>query len=462
MESQGQHTTEAVLNALPTPIIIFTLEGIRFANRAATKLTGYSLEQLQQMKLDDMLDMTQTSKIVKTASNAAVPIELTVNMTEWDGENAHIATLTDMSALKQMKKLYANASIYQMLTQNLPDISVFFFDTDLRFQVVEGKGFEEMGLKRESFKGKRLRDIFPPEVYERDEPALLAALRGERTSQEVVYENGIFIVQTVPLRDEHGDILGGMVISQDVTTRKHTETEQREQENLRIALQKERELNQLKTDMMVRISHEFRTPLTIILTSAELIAHYGDRMTPERQTQHLQKLVDQVNHLGRILENIGLVIQGSIREGNVVTQRFDIVGICKNIASMHTKRVIFHMQEEHLFVRGNPEQLHSIIMHLVSNALVYSDASELVNFSIQGEGELVMIKVQDKGIGIPEDEQSRIFEPFFRGSNTGEQRGLGLGLPIVKDVLDIHQGRIEVESQLGQGTTFTIWLPRVN
>ncbi|MBZ0279520.1 MAG: PAS domain-containing protein [Anaerolineae bacterium] len=452
------HETESILDALPAPILVFTDSSIHFANQSAAALTGYTIEQLRQMTLDDLL---HSNYVLKTASGLPIPVEVSINSIDWAGQAARIVTLTDLTTRNKFDQLHATANLYRMFTQNLPDIAIFFFDKDLRFQVVEGRSFEENGMNREIFQGKRLRDIFPPEIYERDEPALLAALNGQNTSQEVSYQQSIFMVHTVPLRDEAGVIFGGMVISQDITARKKAEIEQREQEALRIALQKERELNQLKTSMMVRISHEFRTPLTIILTSGEMIAHYGDRMSPERRAEHHQKLVDQVNHLSRALDDIALVVRGTTHQADQPTQPFDMVALCQDIAATDPARITLHTKEDKLFVRGNPQQIHDVIMHLAANALTYSAIDSPVIMTLESQDGDALLRLQDSGIGIPAEELGRIFEPFFRGSNTEERRGLGLGLPIVKDIVELHRGKIEVESTLGKGTTVTIRLPKI-
>ncbi len=249
-----------------------------------------------------------------------------------------------------------------------------------------------------------------------------------------------------------------------IDERKRTETLALEQERLNTELFKERELNQIKTLMMVRISHEFRTPLAVISSSSEMLERYYDRMEPERRLERLRQIREEVTRITRMLEDIGLVLRQQSSDKPEYTP-VDVEGLCADrIAKIQAglgAKHIFRLHSDNQFqqIEADAFLLTHIISNLLSNAVKFSAPGTTITVNLRLVGGMMSLSVHDEGYGILDVDRTRIFEPFYRGRNIGEVSGIGLGLSIVKDAIEMHGGRIEVESSRGAGTTFTAWLP---
>lgn len=237
-----------------------------------------------------------------------------------------------------------------------------------------------------------------------------------------------------------------------------------EQERLKMALSKEAELSQLKTRMMERIAHEFRTPLAIIQASTESLEAYHERFTAEQRAVKFKKIYMQVQHLTGIMEQIGLVMSGNRAPRTVHLGSADLSALCRQTALELEKQFDrpgkFSLDlPESIMVRADVAILKQALFHVMFNAAQFSTPSSTVMVSISVRDQGVDVMVRDSGIGILPEELGRIFEAFFRGSNIGVVSGLGLGLTVAKANVELHKGTITVESVPGQGTTVQIWLP---
>ena len=230
---------------------------------------------------------------------------------------------------------------------------------------------------------------------------------------------------------------------------------------LRIALEKERELGDLKSKFVSLASHEFRTPLSAILSSTYLIAQYANTGDLQQQQKHLKKITNSVNQLTDILNDFLSV--GKIEEGRVEVRYsvFDLHAYLNNIieemnALLKRKQVFQYTHEGENNVELDPALLRHIITNLLSNAIKFSpeESPILINTSYE-EGRLVM-QVKDHGMGIPPEDQQHLFERFFRAANVSYIQGTGLGLHIIGKYVELMNGEIMCESTVGEGTVFTI------
>ncbi|MBK9748297.1 MAG: PAS domain S-box protein [Chloroflexi bacterium] len=237
-----------------------------------------------------------------------------------------------------------------------------------------------------------------------------------------------------------------------------------EQERLQTALAKEAELSLLKSRMMEHIAHEFRTPLTIIQTSAESLETYFERYTAEQRASKFKNIYLQVRHLTGIMEQIGLVMTGDLIPESMHFNPVDLSSLCCQTAQELEKQFgqpgKYRLDlTEPVTLGGDAALLKQAVFHVLQNAAQFSAPAHPVEVSLAVHNQGIDLRVQDTGIGIVPDERGRIFEAFFRGSNIGVVSGLGLGLTIAKAGIELHQGTITVESRLGHGTTVHIWLP---
>ncbi len=239
------------------------------------------------------------------------------------------------------------------------------------------------------------------------------------------------------------------------------------EENIQRALNKETELGELKSRFISTISHEFRTPLTVILSSQQLIKLYDDRMTNDKKKQHLQKIEDQVRWMVTLLENV-LTISRADKIGLVFNpQPIDLLTFCTDVAEevISSSNTNHNLVFRHIKVEGryalDEKLLHTIITNLLSNAVKYSPPESHIYFDIKSQSNQVILTIQDEGIGISEKDLKHLFQEFYRAENTGSIPGTGLGLSIVKRATEAHGGTIHVESKPGAGTTFTVTLKQL-
>lgn len=236
------------------------------------------------------------------------------------------------------------------------------------------------------------------------------------------------------------------------------------EEELRVALARERELSQLKSRIVATVSHEYRTPLTTILSSTEMLQKYSDRLTPEKKQTHFQRVKQSVEHLTNLVNDMIFIEQAGTQalEFNPTPVNVEelvreaIEAVRPKSARKHTLNLICPSECDRV-LDGN--LLRLILDNLLSNAIKYSPEGGLIEVEISPQAQEIRLRVSDEGIGIPPDDQGKLFKAFYRASNIGITPGVGLGLVIVKECVELHQGRVEVESEVGAGTTFTIILP---
>ncbi|NJR49976.1 MAG: hybrid sensor histidine kinase/response regulator [Leptolyngbyaceae cyanobacterium CSU_1_3] len=245
---------------------------------------------------------------------------------------------------------------------------------------------------------------------------------------------------------------------------------------IQLALDKERELHELKSRFVSVVSHEFRNPLNAILFSTELLDRYGDQLTQEKKTTYLQRIQLSVKRMNQLLNEVLLVGETEAGKLQYKPQLIDLLKFCQDLieeiklAQMSTCSIILTYQKNQSETSKDSEQFSSldekllrhILTNLISNAIKYSPQGESILIDISCDYKNAIFRIQDHGIGIPECDQAQLFSSFHRASNVHTIPGTGLGLSIVKQCVDLHGGNIEVVSQVGQGSTFTVTLPLSN
>lgn len=211
-------------------------------------------------------------------------------------------------------------------------------------------------------------------------------------------------------------------------------------------------------------SHEFRTPLSAVLSSASLIAKYTTTEQQSNRDKHTNRIKDSVKHLNDLLEDF--LSLGKLDEGKVATLPVSF-SIREKIANtiedmkgiLKPEQHIEHKHEGDEMITSDKNMVRNMLINLISNAVKFSDNDGLITVSSKVAGELATVSVQDRGIGISDEDQKHLFSSFFRGKNAVNIQGTGLGLHIVKRYLDLLGGSIHLQSSLGKGTTITITLP---
>lgn len=289
--------------------------------------------------------------------------------------------------------------------------------------------------------------------------------QGELTEKNKAGEALTILTSANILLDAEGRPVGIVSINRDITRARQMEAELRQAEAARLALQKEKELLDMKEQFISMVSHEFRTPLTTVVTSTDLIEHYYDRLSEEKRHQHLQKIRSQTDYMRKLLDNVLTVSKAQAGKVSLDPQPLDLGAYCEKIVD----EMRFADPQGHeiiLTTAGNLQaacldesHLRHILVNLLSNALKYSPEGSTVRIEAIAQEDDLILKVSDQGIGIPEEDQAQLFTPFRRARNTGSVNGTGLGLAIVKNSVELHGGTISLQSKVGEGTTFSVHLP---
>ncbi|GAB2535192.1 hypothetical protein GCM10027085_27470 [Spirosoma aerophilum] len=233
------------------------------------------------------------------------------------------------------------------------------------------------------------------------------------------------------------------------------------------ALATERELGELKSRFVSMASHEFRTPLSAVLTSASLIEKYPELDQQEKRQRHILRIKSSVNHLNNILEeflSVGRLEEGRIEARSVwvsvpslVNEALaDLQGMLKEGQYFQTEFECTHP------ILSDPSLLRKILVNILTNAIKYSSEGQGIRLRLDCKDSVLTIIIIDHGIGISADDQKHLFERFFRAKNATNFEGTGLGLHIVAKYIEILKGTINLYSELGEGTTVTIQLPYEN
>jgi signal transduction histidine kinase len=249
------------------------------------------------------------------------------------------------------------------------------------------------------------------------------------------------------------------LLFQQLVKRQEAEVQQR-------ILAQEKELSELKLRFFSLVSHEFRTPLSIILGSSQLLANSSQQWEEQKRLKNLQRIQSSARLMIHLLTDILTFSRAEAGKLEFNPDWVELESFCLNLiadfelfnGSEHP--IQFVSQGRYPHAKLDEKLLHSILSNLLSNAIKYSPTGKPIYFRLSCEPEAVIFQIQDEGIGIPQESLSALYEPFYRADNVGTIVGTGLGLAVVKKCLEVHQGEISVESKVGVGTTFTVRIPQ--
>lgn len=455
-------------------------------NRALCEIVGYTPEELLPKTFQDIThpddleaDLSYVRQIldgqIKTYQmekryfhklGYTVWVLLSVSLVrDSDGRPIHfISQIQDITLRKRVEAaLTEERNLLRTLLDHLPD-NVFVKDAEGRFIMINDSHTSSTGKTTEDVLGRTSLDIFPAELaaqFHADDMLVLKTgqplISVERPMADPQNRERWGLTTKIPLRDQDGQIIGLVGIIRDITERKKAEKQAME-----LALQKEN--MQVLADFIRDVSHDLRTPLTVIQSSLYLLLRSPDA---ERRAQHAASIEQQIARLERLIDDQLMMVRLD-SSAEFAFERVDL-----NRAAREATASVAGLAEDQKLtltqqlddslppVRADEEKLLRALHNLVENAITYTPQGGSVTVRTYANGTQAIFEVQDSGIGIAESDLSRIFERFYRADKARSTRtgGSGLGLPIVRKIIEAHGGQIEVESAVGVGSTFRARLP---
>lgn len=496
---------EILFDAAAEGLIVANKQGeILVVNPRIREMFGYSEEELLGQKVEILIPNEYREKHVghregynkkpakrtmgigmdlkgSRKDGSVFPLEVSLNHFQVEGQMMVMALISDVTERKKadQKILQLNAELeervkertqaleesqllYRTISRNFPNGMISVFDRDLNYVFAEGLEMYKMGITSEELKGTNYLSRLPDGIRDAIQEKLNKVFEGENTSFEIEVKGRTYMLNAVGLDSQDGKINQILVVEQNITKLKDAE------ENIRVALSKEKYLNELKSRFVSMASHEFRTPLTSVLSSTSLLAKYiGKDGNEEKQQKHISRIKSSVHHLTNILNDF--LSLDKLEDGKVDLHptTFDIEHFAREV-SEEMEEMAKSGQEVNYSHNGDKEvfldkqMLKHIFNNLLSNAVKYSPEGKPVTLETEVNDECLTITVTDKGIGIPKEEQVQMFERFFRAKNVSNIEGTGLGLNIVKKYVDMSNGDISFTSESGVGTSFVVKLPLQN
>ncbi len=269
-------------------------------------------------------------------------------------------------------------------------------------------------------------------------------------------------INGAPILDDAGEVSQVVFTIEDYTQRKL------QQDELEEALEREKHLNAIKSDFVSTVSHEFRTPMSVIMASTSLLRHKFHHFTEEDFINRLQKIEKQIDRLNLLIDDVTFISKSDIVGYMPEPTRIEVSQFFSQIVDEMQMTYPDHRPIDILYegtldvVLLDMGLMQKVFINLLSNALKYSPASSPVLCIVYCDSQALKVTIQDEGIGIPLKDQIRLFEDFHRASNVGSVTGTGLGLAIVKRAVEALEGQIEFYSEPGHGTQFIISLPHIS
>ena len=465
-----------------------------YASPSTERLTGYRSEELIGQNAYSLMhpEDVEILKNWNRKNQTQDSLSYTFRMRKKDGNyiwvESSVKTLTNRDgSLKETvvitrditsrveieKELRESENKFRSLVNSMNDI-VYTLDQQQRFTGVFGNWVQDMGVSQEHLLGKTHRQIWGEEAAKQHEEAHLKALEGENAIYDwtIVTPFGTASYQTMlsPIRNVDGKVIGIVGVGRDLTVQKRMEEMlHRKNEELKMQQQEAIEANRLKSQFLANMSHELRTPLNSIIGFTNRVMKKCKDVLPTTQYENLAIVKDEGEHLLDLINN--LLDYSKIEAGKMELhlEEFDLMEVINEVCSMtanllETKALCFKQTvytTEPIQLVSDRMKLKQIMINLVSNAIKYSERGT-VELSVECSNSFYCIKVKDEGIGISKEDIDSIFDEFRQLDNSYSRKigGTGLGLSITKKFVEMLNGRIEISSEVGVGSCFTVYIPK--
>jgi len=504
MNLDQEELFELLFEAAGEGIILVNKSGIILkANERIVEMFGYSKKEITNQHLNILVPKNIREKHSKhleryfmapksrymglglhleaaTKSELLFPVEISLNHFEAKGITYVIALITDVTERKiqeekilklnqeleqrvllRTEQLTKSEHLYSTVAKNFPDGTINVFDRDYNFLFVEGKELLYNDIDAKSLTGKNFIEFLPPSQHNAAIACLKKTFNGEACSANIEMDDKFYTMDTTPLVEFNGSILKVLAIIKNITQQKQAELK------IKRNLKKEQELNRMKSRFVSIASHEFRTPLSTILSSTSLISRYSKNGDDEKRDKHINRIKSSISNLTLILNDFLSIEKLETGKVEVKAEYFDLnetinliiddlKGVLKN-----GQNILFTPAEQEHVIYLDKQLMSNAIINLLSNASKYSYEAQDIRFVVKKQENIFSINIIDEGIGIPLSEQKHLFERFFRAKNALNIHGTGLGLNITQKYIELMNGKINIHSIENKGTDVTLLFPQI-
>ena len=433
------------------------------------KISNFSVEKRFLHKNRSIIWTNLSVSLSKNSKNEIYYIVQIIDISERKKIEMQNKLLIEENNKNKAILLNEAKNMYRFLAENTIDL-ICLHDLNTTFQYISPSAINILGYKPEEMEGKSPLDYAHPEDVKYLSESFndfVAEKAADSVTARFRKKDGkyIWLETRANLVEKKGVKSGFQSSSRDVTTKKE------EEEAIEKALTKERELNELRTNLVSTISHEFRTPMTTIRTSAELIAMYMAGQTFEKAQRIDKQLNTITGEIDRIIELMNTVLTISRNDAgktNFNPIKFDLKQLCIDVIETSFdnqkdgSKVQMFFKGTDFMVFADKNLMEYSLFNLLNNAFKYSQGSGDIKLNLSTMSSKITLEIIDYGIGIPEEDQKKLFNTFFRASNTSGIQGTGLGLYIVKTFTEKNAGKIRLKSHLGVGTKVTLQFPFQN
>ncbi|MFA5575467.1 MAG: PAS domain S-box protein [Brumimicrobium sp.] len=434
----------------------------QYSHHPTTRLMGAALKLDGVKKNGEEFPVQVSLNPFKDTDGEDYVVTLISDITERRENEMKLAKLRESLEQKvkeRTEELRESERLYKSIARNFPSGIICIFDRDYKYQFAEGQGLYELNIETSDLIGLDYLERIDEEARGHVKHELDLAFEGKSRDFEVYVGGRTYRINAVPLPDESGNVDRILVVEQNISAQKEVA------KRLEETLNQERELTEMKSRFVSMASHEFRTPLTTVNSSASLIKKHLEKGSYDRILKHAERIKNAVHNLNSILNDFlsfekleAGKVNANFSEVNVTELLFETFDEMVDITK--EKQKIVYEGPDNLILETDGQLLKNTVLNILSNAVKYSFEDGKIIVGVKEDEHKVVISIQDFGVGIPEADQKNLFTRFFRAGNVTNIQGTGLGLNIVLRYLDLLDGVISFESKEGEGTTFFITLQK--
>jgi PAS domain S-box-containing protein len=487
---QSEQRYRLFFDSNPQPVWVYDLKTLAFmdVNPSAVRTYGYSREEFLSMTIKDIRPPEDVAALLESATRmlqdtefsgvwrhckkdgTLMDVEITSHPLMYEGRDARLVVAVDITKHKKAENaLRESEELFRLLVSEVTDYAILMLDPEGRI-VSWNAGAERIkGYRSDEIIGKHFSCFYTTEDLESGKPAhelKVAAELGqfEDTGWRIRKDGSRFWANVVitAIYDKTGCLRGFGKVTRDITERKRTE------ELLMHAKEEAERANKFKDQFLSTMSHELRTPLNAVLGFSDLLADERYGPLNDRQQRYVSHIHTGGKHLLKLISDI--LDLSKIEAGRMELAREDVVlasAFSEVISALHPlaekkSQALLQQVEPRLQVHADAMRIKQILMNLVGNAIKFTPEGGRIELAARQVDNLVRVEVRDNGPGIPLEQQQRIFEAFFRLTQTGSAtEGTGLGLAITSRLVELHGSKLGIESLPGEGTCFYFSLPLI-